>query len=90
MSRQCSTTSTTMSCSPRRRLRAWYPRAGEWCAARRRCAITGRPRWASNPICSIDVIGVYRGESTLVINYRNHRGQLVNEVLTFDGDGLVR
>jgi hypothetical protein len=35
------------------------------------------------------VIGVYRGESTLVINYRNHRGQLVNEVLTFDGDGLV-
>jgi ketosteroid isomerase-like protein len=37
-----------------------------------------------------DVIGVYSGESTLVINYRNHRGQLVNEVLTFDGDGLVR
>lgn len=33
--------------------------------------------------------GVVRGESTLVINYRNHRGQLVNEVLTFDGDGLV-
>jgi hypothetical protein len=32
---------------------------------------------------------VYRGESTLVINYRNHRGELVNEVLTFDGD-LVR
>ncbi len=37
-----------------------------------------------------EVVGVYRGESTLVINYRNHRGQLVNEVLTFDGDGLVR
>jgi len=36
-----------------------------------------------------EVVGVYRGESTLVINYRNHRGQLVNEVLTFDGDGLV-
>jgi hypothetical protein len=35
------------------------------------------------------VIGVYEGESTLVINYRNHRGELVNEVLTFDGD-LVR
>jgi hypothetical protein len=34
-----------------------------------------------------EVVGVYRGESTLVINYRNHRGQLVNEVLTFDGDG---
>jgi ketosteroid isomerase-like protein len=36
-----------------------------------------------------EVIDVYRGESTLVINYRNHRGQLVNEVLTFDGDGMV-
>ena len=36
-----------------------------------------------------DVIDVYQGESTLVINYRNHRGELVNEVLTFDGD-LVR
>ena len=37
-----------------------------------------------------ELIAVYTGESTLVINYRNHRGQLVNEVLTFDGDGLVR
>jgi ketosteroid isomerase-like protein len=37
-----------------------------------------------------EVVGVYRGESMLVINYRNHRGQLVNEVLMFDGDGLVR
>jgi ketosteroid isomerase-like protein len=37
-----------------------------------------------------EMIGVYRGESTLVINYRNHRGELVNEVLTFDGNGLVR
>jgi hypothetical protein len=37
-----------------------------------------------------EVVGVYRGDSTLVINYRNHRGRLVNEVLTFDGDGLVR
>jgi ketosteroid isomerase-like protein len=37
-----------------------------------------------------ELIGVYSGESTLVINYRNHRDQLVNEVLTFDGDGLVR
>jgi hypothetical protein len=36
-----------------------------------------------------EIVGVYRGESTLVINYRNHRGLLVNEVLTFDGDGLV-
>ena len=37
-----------------------------------------------------ELIGVYSGESTLVINYHNHRGQVVNEVLTFDGDGLVR
>ncbi len=43
----------------------------------------------SLPDLHFDVIGVYRGESTLVINYRNQRGQLVNEVLTFDGDGLV-
>lgn len=41
------------------------------------------------PDLHFDVIDTYRGESTLVINYRNHRGQLVNEVLTFDGD-LVR
>lgn len=37
------------------------------------------------PDLHFDVIGVYQGESTLVINYRNHRGELVNEVLTFDG-----
>jgi hypothetical protein len=42
------------------------------------------------PDLHFEVIGVYRGESTLVINYRNHRGELVNEVLTFDVDGLVR
>jgi ketosteroid isomerase-like protein len=41
------------------------------------------------PDLHFDVIGVYRGESTLVINYRNHRGELANEVLTFDG-ALVR
>jgi len=45
---------------------------------------------AKQPDLQFEVVGVYRGESTLVINYRNHRGQLVNEVLTFDGDGLVR
>ena len=41
------------------------------------------------PDLHFDVIGVYRGESTLVINYRNHRGEHVNEVLIFDG-ALVR
>ena len=44
---------------------------------------------AKYPDLHFDIVGVYQGESTLVINYRNHRGQLVNEVLTFDG-GLVR
>jgi ketosteroid isomerase-like protein len=34
------------------------------------------------------VEGVYAGVSTLVINYRNQRGALVNEVLTFR-DGVV-
>ena len=45
---------------------------------------------ANQPDLQFGVVGVYRGESTLVINYRNHRGELVNEVLTFDSDGLVR
>ena len=45
---------------------------------------------AKQPDLQFEVIGVYRGESTLVINYRNHRGELVNEVLTFDGNGMVR
>lgn len=44
---------------------------------------------AAFPDLHFDVVDVYQGESTLVINYRNHRNQLVNEVLTFDGD-LVR
>jgi len=44
----------------------------------------------AHPDLRFELVGVYRGESTLVINYRNHRGELVNEVLTFDGDGLVR
>ncbi|PXX00849.1 nuclear transport factor 2 family protein [Mycolicibacterium moriokaense] len=42
-----------------------------------------------HPNLHFELIGVYRGESTVVINYRNHRGQLVNEVLTFGADGLV-
>ena len=41
------------------------------------------------PDLHFDVIDVYRGESLVVINYRNHRGESVNEVLMFDGD-LVR
>ncbi|HEU5007585.1 MAG TPA: nuclear transport factor 2 family protein [Jatrophihabitantaceae bacterium] len=40
------------------------------------------------PDLHFDVLGVYAGVDTLVINYRNQRGGLVNEVLTF-ADGLV-
>ena len=36
-----------------------------------------------------DIVGVYAGVSTLVINYRNQKGGLVSEVLEFDG-ALVR
>jgi ketosteroid isomerase-like protein len=52
-----------------------------------------RDYWATAlkllPDLHFELIGVYRGESLLVINYRNERGGLVNEVLVFDGD-LVR
>ena len=41
------------------------------------------------PDLHFELVGVYRGESVLVINYRNQSGGLVNEVLEFDG-GLVR
>ncbi|HZY77521.1 MAG TPA: nuclear transport factor 2 family protein [Jatrophihabitantaceae bacterium] len=48
--------------------------------------------WASAlariPDLHFEVLGVYAGMDTLVINYRNQRGGLVNEVLTF-ADGLV-
>jgi hypothetical protein len=36
------------------------------------------------------VVGVYVGVNTLVINYCNQKGALVNEVLIFNDDGLVR
>ncbi|MFZ0228412.1 nuclear transport factor 2 family protein [Mycobacterium sp.] len=41
------------------------------------------------PDLHFDIVGVYEGASVLVINYRNQRGALVNEVLEFDG-ALVR
>jgi len=41
------------------------------------------------PDLHFEIVGVYRGESVLVINYRNQNGALVNEVLEFAG-GLVR
>ncbi len=41
------------------------------------------------PNLHFELLGVYVGVDTLVLNYRNQAGGLVNEVLTFDG-GLVR
>ena len=51
-----------------------------------------RDYWATAlrglPDLHFEVLGSYAGVDTLVINYRNQRGGLVNEVLTF-ADGLV-
>jgi ketosteroid isomerase-like protein len=41
------------------------------------------------PDLHFSVVGVYEGIDTVVINFRNQRGDLVSEVLIFDGD-LVR
>jgi hypothetical protein len=42
------------------------------------------------PDLHFEVIATYIGVDTLVINYRNQRGSLVNEVLVFDGDLVVQ
>jgi hypothetical protein len=42
------------------------------------------------PDLHFDVVGVYGGGSVLVINYRNQRGDLVCEVLEFDGAKVRR
>lgn len=44
---------------------------------------------AALPDLQFEVVATYIGTNALVINYRNQRGQLVNEVLIFDGE-LVR
>lgn len=41
------------------------------------------------PELHFEVVGVYQGVNMLVINYRNQRGALVNEVLSFDDADLV-
>jgi ketosteroid isomerase-like protein len=41
------------------------------------------------PDLHFEVLGVFTGVSTLVIRYRNQRGNEVSEVLTFTADGLV-
>ena len=38
------------------------------------------------PDLRFELLGVYAGVHTLVINYRNQRGGLASEVLTFDGE----
>lgn len=45
---------------------------------------------AALPGLRFEVVGVYRGVSTLVIQYRNQDGGLVSEVLEFDGDRVRR
>jgi ketosteroid isomerase-like protein len=42
------------------------------------------------PDLHFTVLGVYAGVATLVINYRNQKGGLVNEVLVFDGPLVVQ
>ncbi len=48
-----------------------------------------RAYWAEGlrriPDLHFDIESLYVGVHTLVINYRNHAGGLVNEVLIFDG-----
>jgi len=41
------------------------------------------------PDLRFDLIGIYHGVDTMVINYRNQNGGLVNEVLKFDGPLVV-
>jgi hypothetical protein len=41
------------------------------------------------PDLRFDLVGTYVGVDTIVINYRNQNGGLVNEVLRFDGPLVV-
>lgn len=41
------------------------------------------------PDLRFELVNLYVGVDSLVINYRNQRGGLVNEVLIFDGDLVV-
>jgi hypothetical protein len=41
------------------------------------------------PDLRFDLVGIYVGVDTIVINYRNQSGGLVNEVLRFDGPLVV-
>lgn len=41
------------------------------------------------PELHFEVVAVYAGVDTVVINYRNHTGALVNEVLRLNANGQV-
>jgi hypothetical protein len=41
------------------------------------------------PDLHFDVLGIYSGVESLVINYRNQNGGLVNEVLIFEGGWVI-
>ena len=60
------------------------------CEARRPCRADYEEGLRRTPELHFEVIGVYQGVNILVINYRNHRGALVNEVLSLDDAGMVR
>ncbi|MBF9130797.1 nuclear transport factor 2 family protein [Plantactinospora sp. S1510] len=53
-----------------------------------------RAYWAEGlrrfPDLRFEVVATYVGIDTVVINYRNQKGGLVNEVLVFDGPLVVR
>jgi len=53
-----------------------------------------RAYWAAGlariPDLRFEVVAVYTGIDTLVLNYRNHVGGLVCEVLRFDGDVVLQ
>ncbi len=42
------------------------------------------------PDLRFEVVGVYVGLHTLMINYRNQKGGLVNEAMTFDGTLVIQ
>jgi hypothetical protein len=42
-----------------------------------------------NPGLHFEIESLYLGVDTLVINYRNHTGGMVNEVLTFEGPLVI-
>jgi len=45
---------------------------------------------AALPDLHFEVVGVYAGIDTIAINYRNHTGGLVTEVLTFEAGRVIR